>query len=57
MNLFDLVMKELLRQERKHDLGDGHAERTINRMTNIELLRFVSDQFEFNDIKLVKGEN
>jgi hypothetical protein len=47
MTLFQLLTSELNRQERKHDLECDHAKKTINRMTNSELLEFVSDQLEY----------
>lgn len=44
--LFDIVMEPHLKQQHKHDLGDGYADRMINELSNVELLQAMSDALE-----------
>ena len=44
--LYDIVVEPHLHQQIKHDLGKDYAENQINRMTNIELLRTISEALE-----------
>lgn len=46
LSLFDIVYEFYDRQARKHQLGADYAENYINEMTNIELLRVISDTLE-----------
>jgi hypothetical protein len=44
--LYDLVVGPYECQEAKHGLGDVFVEQTFGRMTNLELLRHISDALE-----------
>lgn len=46
LSLFDIVYGLHDRQARKHQLGVDYAENYINEMTNVELLRAISDALE-----------
>ena len=54
LSLFDIVYGLHDRQARKHQLGVDYAENYINEMTNVELLRAISDALEGNKMKLIK---
>jgi uncharacterized protein YpiB (UPF0302 family) len=43
MTLFQEVTGWLYAQQYKHELGEGYVEKTINQMTNFELLQAISD--------------
>ena len=42
MTLYELVTRELNRQQRKHGLGEEYAEKFLNRMSNTEFLEYIS---------------
>lgn len=44
--LFDMIFEQFDFQARKHGLGEDYAENAINKMTNTELLRAISNAFE-----------
>lgn len=44
--LFEQVTESLDFSARKHDLGESFTEDYINKMSNIELLRTISDALE-----------
>lgn len=52
--LYDIVLDPLLKQQRKHDLGDGWALNQINILSNVELLELIS--VGLNDL-LTTGEH
>lgn len=41
--LYDIVMRPWQQQQRKHSLGEHYAEDHINGLSNVELLRYISD--------------
>lgn len=41
-SVYDRIVKPLERQARKHDLGENYAEKEINKLSNIELLQYIS---------------
>lgn len=45
-NFYDIVFDELDRQSRKHDLGVDWPEKFVNKMTNTELIKHISDCLE-----------
>lgn len=46
MTLLEKVLYPYEFQARKHELGEDYAENEVNRMTNVELLRAISEALE-----------
>ena len=46
MTLLEQVTGWLEHQARKHDLGEGYAEKYVNDWTNYELLQHISEALE-----------
>ena len=56
MTLYELVTRELNRQQRKHDLGEDYAEKFLNRLSNTGLLEFVSERLEEDGVTFGEDE-
>ena len=54
MTLFEIVTKELDRQSRKHDLGEDYTEKSINRMSNYELIQHISFFLEVEGYEIAR---
>lgn len=50
MTLLELIMKPLLFDQNKHDLGETWAEDYVNKLSNMDLLELLSDSLgEFRE--------